>query len=43
MISGLVSLSWLGNPGAADWLLMQSLGDAFLGKPSGEWLLFLVT
>ncbi len=31
-----------GTP-AADWLLMRSLDDAFLGKPSGEWLLFLVT
>ncbi len=37
----LVSFLWLrsGNPGAADWLLMRSLDDSFLGKPSGDWLL----
>ncbi len=40
LLSGFVSLSWLGDPGAADWLPMLSLRYAFLGK---DWLLFLVT
>ncbi len=35
-------LSGWETSGAADWQLMSSFYDAFLGKPSCEWLLFLV-